>query len=93
MLPCVDTGEEKVDPLRDERVAQLLKKKQGIGHCCIRRSFNEEVSQDQRRNTVRLVSLQAVTLLHTNFFTGQRPTFPTNKPIKICTFRRFGRRS
>ena len=26
MLPCVDTGEEKVDPLRDERVAQLLKK-------------------------------------------------------------------
>ena len=26
MLQCVDTGEEKVDPLRDERVAQLLKK-------------------------------------------------------------------
>ena len=28
ILPCVDTGhgEEKVDPLRDERVAQLLKK-------------------------------------------------------------------
>lgn len=27
ILPCVDTGhgEEKVDPLRDERVAQLLK--------------------------------------------------------------------
>lgn len=26
ILPFVDTGEEKVDPLRDERVAQLLKK-------------------------------------------------------------------
>ena len=27
MLPCVDTGEEKVDPLHEERVAQLLKNK------------------------------------------------------------------
>ena len=31
MLPCVDTGEEKVDPLRDERVAQFLKKNKAWG--------------------------------------------------------------
>ena len=34
-----------------------------------------------------------VTLVHTNVFAGQRPTFPTIKPIKIYTFRILGRRS
>ncbi|CAH3177440.1 unnamed protein product [Porites evermanni] len=32
-LPYVETGKEKVDPLRDERVVKALKK-QGNEHCC-----------------------------------------------------------
>ena len=33
-LPCVDTGREKVDPLRDERVAKALTE-EGLEHCCV----------------------------------------------------------
>ena len=32
-LPCVSMGEETVDPLRDERVAKVVRK-QGMKHCC-----------------------------------------------------------
>ena len=32
--PCVDTGEEKVDPLCDGRVSKVLQK-QGMEHCCV----------------------------------------------------------
>ena len=32
--PCVISGEYKVDPLRDERVAIVLRK-QGMEHCCV----------------------------------------------------------
>ena len=31
--PYVTVGEDKVDPLRDERVAKLLRR-QGFEHCC-----------------------------------------------------------
>lgn len=33
-LPCVIMGEETVDPLRDERVAKVVRK-QGMKHCCV----------------------------------------------------------
>ncbi|XP_067048255.1 uncharacterized protein [Acropora muricata] len=33
-LPCAITGEDKVDPLRDERVAKVVRK-QGMKHCCV----------------------------------------------------------
>jgi len=33
-LPCVIMGEETVDPLRDERVAKIVRK-QGMKHCCV----------------------------------------------------------
>lgn len=33
-LPCVIMGEDKVDPLRDERVAKVLRR-QGMKHCCV----------------------------------------------------------
>ena len=33
-LPCVIMGEDKVDPLRDERVAKIVRK-QGMKHCCV----------------------------------------------------------
>ena len=32
--PAVDTGEDKVDPLRDERVSEVLRK-QGMEQCCV----------------------------------------------------------
>ena len=31
--------------------------------------------------------LKSCVLLHTNVFTGQSPTFPTIKPMKIYTFK------
>ena len=39
--PCVDTGEEKVDPLFDGRVSEVLQK-QGMEHCCVAWSFGQE---------------------------------------------------
>ena len=39
--PCVDTGEEKVDPLCDGRVSKVLQK-QGMKHCCVAWSFGQE---------------------------------------------------
>ena len=39
--PCVDTGEEKVDPLFDGRVSKVLQK-QGMEHCCAPWSFGRE---------------------------------------------------
>ena len=32
--PCIGNGEDKVDPLRDKRVAKVLRK-QGMEHCCV----------------------------------------------------------
>ena len=40
-LPYVETGKEKVDPLRNERVVKALKK-QGNEHCCLLWSFGQE---------------------------------------------------
>ena len=40
-LPYVETGKEKVDPLRNERVAKALKK-QGNELCCLPWSFGQE---------------------------------------------------
>ena len=39
--PCVIMGEEKVDPLRDERVAEVLRR-QGMEHCCVPWAFGQE---------------------------------------------------
>ena len=40
--PAVDIGEDKVDPVRDRRVAQVLSK-QGMEHCCVTPwSFGQE---------------------------------------------------
>ena len=38
--PCVIMGEDKVDPLRDERVAKVLRK-QGMEHCFVPWSFGQ----------------------------------------------------
>ena len=41
MLPRLDTGEGKIDPLRDERIAETLRK-QGMEHCFVPWSFGQE---------------------------------------------------
>ena len=37
-LPCIGLGKDKVDPLRDERVTEVLRE-QGMQHCCVPWSF------------------------------------------------------
>ena len=46
--PCVIMGEEKVDPLRDERVAEVLRR-QGMEHCCVTPwSFGQEDEEEHK---------------------------------------------
>ena len=46
--PCVDTGEGKVDPLCDGRVAKVLQK-QGMEHCCVTPwSFGREGEEEYK---------------------------------------------
>ncbi|KAL9966887.1 hypothetical protein ACROYT_G025024 [Oculina patagonica] len=48
MLPTVDIGEDKVDPLRDERVTKVLRK-QGMEHCCVTPwSFGQEGEEEHK---------------------------------------------
>ena len=47
--PCVDTGEEKVDPLGDGRVSKVLQK-QGMEHCCVTPwSFGQEGEEERHK--------------------------------------------
>ena len=48
-LPDVETGKEKVDPLRNERVVEILTK-QGMEHCCVNTpwSFGEEGEEEHK---------------------------------------------
>ena len=46
--PAVDIGEDKVDPLRDERVAEVLRK-QGMEHCLVTpSSFGQEGEEEHK---------------------------------------------
>ena len=46
--PCVIVGEHKVDPLRDDRVANVLRK-QGMEHCCVTPwSFGQEGEEEHK---------------------------------------------
>ena len=45
--PCVDTGEEKVNPLFDGRVSKVLQK-QGMEHCCAPWSFGQEGEKEHK---------------------------------------------
>ena len=46
-LPYVETGKEKVDPLRNERFVKALKK-QGNEHCCLLWSFGQEGEEEHK---------------------------------------------
>ena len=45
--PCVIMGEHKVDPLRDDRVANVLRK-QGLEHCHVPWSFGQEGEEEHK---------------------------------------------
>ena len=46
--PCVDTGKEKIDPIRDERLAKLLGK-QGMKHCFVKPwSFGQDGERERQ---------------------------------------------
>ena len=46
--PCLEIREERVDPLRDERVAKVLRKV-GMEHCCVTPwSFGQEGEEEHR---------------------------------------------
>ena len=47
MLPSVDTGEVKIDPLRDPRVTEVLRKV-GMEHCCVTWSFGQEGEEEHK---------------------------------------------
>ena len=47
MWPAIDIGEDKVDPLRDEKVAEVLRK-QGMEHCCVPWSFGQEGEEEHK---------------------------------------------
>ena len=53
MCPVVDIGEEKVDPLRDRRVARVLRE-QGMEHCCVTPwSFGQEGEEEHKLRNPR----------------------------------------
>ena len=46
--PCVDTGKEKIDPIRDERLTKLLGK-QGMKHCFVKPwSFGQDGEKERQ---------------------------------------------
>ncbi|XP_078378088.1 uncharacterized protein LOC144661262 [Oculina patagonica] len=47
MLPTVDTGEGTVDPLRDERLTNILRK-QDMERCCVTWSFGQEGEEEHK---------------------------------------------
>ena len=58
--PCIETGQEKVDPLRDSRVANMLCK-QEISNCSLAWSFGQEGAQELQ-NLKSAVSIATNTL-------------------------------
>ena len=51
--PAVDIGEDKVDPVRDRRIAKVLNK-QGMGHCCVTPwSFGQEGEEEHKLKNPR----------------------------------------
>ncbi len=47
-LPCIGSGEDRVDPLRDKRVTEVLRQ-QGMGNCCATPwSFGQEGEEEHK---------------------------------------------
>lgn len=54
--PCIDVGEERVDPLRDARVAETFSKL-NMNHYCITWSFGQKHQQQQKLNSARDIAI------------------------------------
>ena len=55
-LPDVETGKEKVDPLRNERVVKILTK-QGKEHCCVTPwSFGQKCDEEHKLKVPRCIA-------------------------------------
>ena len=60
MWPVVDIGEDKVDPLRDRRVAKVLHK-QGMEHCCVTPwSFGQEDEEEHKLKSPRGIAANSL---------------------------------
>lgn len=53
---CIDFGEERVDPLRDARVAEILSKL-NMNHYCITWSFGQKHQQQQNLKSARDIAI------------------------------------
>ena len=51
-ISSIDIGEDKVDPLRDKRVAKVLSK-QGMEHCLVTWSFGQEGKEEHKLKSPR----------------------------------------
>ena len=58
LWPYIKVNDEKIDPLRDSRVARTLRK-QNMDHCCLTWSFGQQGDEEQR-------SLKSATGIATN---------------------------
>ena len=58
LWPYIKVNDEKIDPLRDSRVARTLRK-QNMDHCCLAGSFGQQEDEEQR-------SLKSATGIATN---------------------------
>ena len=57
--PCIGSGEDKVDPLRDERVTEVLRQ-QGMEHCCVTWSFGQEGEEEHRPRDPRGIATNSI---------------------------------
>ena len=60
LWPCIKVDDERIDPLRDSRVARTLRK-QNMDHCCTTWSFGQQGDEEQR-------NLKSATGIATNSF-------------------------
>ena len=56
--PSVDTGKDKVDSLRDLRVAKILRKV-GMEHCCVPWSFGQDGEEEHKLKYPRCIASNA----------------------------------
>ena len=55
-LPCIDCGEDKVDPLRDERVTEVLQKQGMKQYCVTPWSFGQEGEEEHKLKNPRRIA-------------------------------------
>ena len=80
--PCVIMGEDKVDPLRDERVAKVMRR-QGMEHCCVTPwSFGQEGEEDHKLKHTCEIAVNS----SGHFIVGDKMFDPTGQFIQHFSF-------